>query len=359
MNFVKERNLIVCYDYDMRLGAWNITTGVFIGKSGRPIKSVPSCFSYNNLPQIYSVRNYAELNTSAYLASMIRLFRDWKTTYQWVYNEVIGTRFEQLISLNLIPYERNIFNHDLVLTKDVVNYLKQEEYGVYNTYNVNNFLAKTKYQAYLNTIPKWTHDVFFRLIANGDLPFDYIKAALNRAIKEHIGAFTGEENTYSAKDMMTKVIRNYYTISMAIYNKVEVTPNFLSKYAILRYIDDEYKKTHYNDVLKKNNDLPWLYYENDIFVVRPIITKEAFHDEAAAQHNCVERMYMERVYNKQTHIVTVRKKADPENAFITCEVGNNGQIIQYLAKFNRQPTGTDTIKFRTEYQAHLCLANKK
>lgn len=359
MNFVKERNLIVCYDYDMRLGAWNITTGAFIGKSGRPIKSVPSCFSYNNLPQIYSVRNYVELNTSAYLAAMIRLFRDWKASYQWDYNEVIGARFEQLISLNLIPNERSIFNHDLILTKDVVNYLKQEAYGVYNTRNVNNFLAKTRHQAYLNTIPKWAHEVFFRLIVNNDLPLDYIKTALSRAIKEHIGAFTGKEDSYSAKDMMTDVIHNYYTISMTIYNKVEVTPNFLSKYAILRYIGDEYKKTHYNDVLKKNNDLPWLYYENDVFTVRPIITKEAFHDEANAQHNCVERMYMERVYNKQTHVVAVRKKADPENAFITCEVDNNGQIIQYLARFNRQPAETNAIKFRTEYQAHLRSANKE
>jgi hypothetical protein len=70
-------------------------------------------------------------------------------------------------------------------------------------------------------------------------------------------------------------------------------------------------------------------------------------------------MYMERVYNKQTHVVAVRRKADLENAFITCEVDNNGQIIQYLARFNRQPAETDAIKFRTEYQAHLCSANKE
>lgn len=359
MNFVKERNLIVCYDYDMRLGAWNITTGMFIGKSGRPIKSIPSCFAYSNLPQVYSMRDYIDANTSIYLGGMIRLFRDWKATYQWNYNEVIGARFEQLISLNLIPYDRSIFNRDLILTKDVVNHLKEEARGIYATHEVNNFLAKTRHQAYLNTIPKWAHEVFIHLITDGGLPSDYIKTALNRALKEHIGAYAGEEGSYSAKNEMVKVIRGYYTLSMAMYGKVEVTPNFLSKYAILCYIESEYKKAHYNDVLKQNNDLPWLYYENDNFIVRPIVTKEAFHDEATAQSNCVERMYMERVYNKQTHVVTVRRKADPENAFITCEVDNNGQIIQYLARFNRQPTGTDAIKFRTEYQAHLCLVNKE
>ena len=50
MNFVKERNFIVAYYCGEKQGAWDIISGQFIGKSGKPVKSVPSCFTYNNLP---------------------------------------------------------------------------------------------------------------------------------------------------------------------------------------------------------------------------------------------------------------------------------------------------------------------
>ena len=50
MEFRKERNFIVAYDGVIKMGAWDISNGSFIGKSGKPVKNVPSCFTYRNLP---------------------------------------------------------------------------------------------------------------------------------------------------------------------------------------------------------------------------------------------------------------------------------------------------------------------
>lgn len=354
MEFIKERNLIVCYEDNMRLGAWDITTGNYIGKSGRSVQKAPACFNYNKLP---SIRYTADEDYSKYLAHAIYCYRSWISD-RYEYNEIIGKRFEQLISVGLFPLNRRDLNYEIKLNKNIIKYLKENNQGLYDYNGVINYNIENQYKDYIESIPDWAKSIFYTLMRE-ELPFNYVKTALNRALNEKIYAFSGEPGSYNGNNLIVNVITKYYKMNMEMYKKVEVIPNLLSKYAILRNLYEEYKKAHYNDVLKKNNDLPWLYYENDVFVVRPIITKEGFHDEAAAQNNCVERMYMERVYNKQTHIVTVRRKANPENAFITCEVSNDGQIIQYLGRFNRWPTETDAVKFRTEYQTHLCLANKE
>ena len=112
-------------------------------------------------------------------------------------------------------------------------------------------------------------------------------------------------------------------------------------------------KNHYNDGLKKHNDLSWLYYENDKFIVKPLLTKEEFHAETQAQHNCVERIYMERVFNGVTHIVVVRKKDQPDTSLITCEVSNDRNIIQYLKAWNNRCHEQDECDFQEEYATYL------
>lgn len=56
------------------------------------------------------------------------------------------------------------------------------------------------------------------------------------------------------------------------------------------------KKDELNNLhIKKNNDNEKLYYENDKVIIRPLLSIDAFHDEAQKQNNCIERIYMERV----------------------------------------------------------------
>ena len=105
--------------------------------------------------------------------------------------------------------------------------------------------------------------------------------------------------------------------------------------------------------IKKYNDLPWLYYENDEYFVRPLISAQEFHDEATQQNNCVERLYMEEVAKNGTHIVVLRRKSSPSQSFITVEVdGCDKRVVQYLAKNNANPPA-EVEPFMRAYKEHL------
>lgn len=346
MNFVKERNFIVAYDYSLKVGAWDITTGQFIGKSGKPVKSVPSCFTFRNLP---SWRG----NGDEDLAYAIYWYR---THFSDNYTNVMGAHFEQLLSLGLFPDNTSSLCNELNLNKRIVEYLKENNQSYYNSTKVTRYLTLIQHEQYIHTLPDWAKEVFSALVSY-DIPIDYIKTALNRVIHEHVDAFYKDE--YRVGGAISDILKDYYNISMRLFNKVEVEKNFLSKYAILKYLAEEYKNKHYNEELKKNNDKPWLYYENETFIVKPILTKEDFHIEGEAQRNCVERLYMKKVYNGETHVVTVRRKSNPDKSCITCEVSNDGRIWQYLAYCNATPKEQDAKNFRTEYAQHLSKNYKK
>lgn len=347
MEFRKERNFIVVYDGIIKLGAWNISNGTFIGKSGKPVKTVPSCFAYKNLPCGYD-RN----TDSALFGSAIRCFREWQSMYDFRYTNSRGNRLEQLISVGLLPTNVYDLDNTTSLTKDLVTYIKENNRGFFNKSTVNNFLAEKKYSEFLEGKPEWVKEVFRRLI--GDLPYDYLKTILNRAIHEHLDSFY---NCYHTSEII-HLIRNYYEICIMLYGKVEIKPNILSNYAHLRYLEKEYKDTHYNERLEAHNNKSWLYFENETFMVRPLLTKDEFHNEGERQNNCVERMYMEEVYDRKTHVVVVRRKSDPEKNYITCEVSNDGKIIQYLKKNNSRNIENDAIDFKELYERHLATVTK-
>ena len=345
MEFRKERNFIVAYDGVIKLGAWDISSGSFIGKSGKPVKTVPSCFTYKNLPSWRRGTN--DLAYAIY----------WYRTHLYNnYTNIMGAHFEQLLSLGLFPSSTLSLYDKPNLNKKIVEYLKEENNSYYDSVKVARYLTLTQYEQYINTLPDWAKEVFSDLL-RANIPADYIKTALNRAILEHVDAFY--RNQYVLSSSIINVLKDYYDISMKLFNKVEVEKNFLSKYAVLKYLAEEYKNKHYNEELVRNNDKSWLYYENETFIVKPILTKEDFHKEAEAQHNCVERLYMEKVYKGETHIVTVRRKSDPDKSYITCEVSDDGRIWQYLARCNETPKEQSAKNFRAEYANHLNKNYKK
>ena len=84
-------------------------------------------------------------------------------------------------------------------------------------------------------------------------------------------------------------------------------------------------------------------------------TTDDFQREADNQHNCVFSIYLPQVVEGKTHVVFVRRKDALDKSVITCEV-RNGQIIQFLEKYNRRPTDDELRAFRDAYQRHLAVA---
>ena len=145
----------------------------------------------------------------------------------------------------------------------------------------------------------------------------------------------------------------YYKKCMELYGAVQVKPNLLANYANICYLYEQYKDKTYNEQLVKNNDKPFLYFQFGDYEARPILSREGFHEEGENQSNCVERIYMRKVYEGETYIVTVRKISNPNKSLVTCEVNLNHNIIQYLGFANQRVYDLDLIAFKNAYAEHL------
>lgn len=347
MDFRKERNFIVAYEFGTMQGKWDITSGQFIGKSGKPVKSVPHAFVYNNLPSYRREGNE--------LGYIIRKYREWLSD-SWRgyhYTTQRGIRLEQLISLNLYPSEFSDLDDTTALDRPLVAYLVEHCNSCYSAGRVRRYLNEKKYAALLEDKPEWYQEVFNRLMLNGNdsLPYDYVKNMLNRCMNEKVNHFFS--SSYDTVNRLTNIINDYYRICNTLYGSVKINPNVLSNMGHLYALEQEWKDKHYNEVLNTNNNCPWLYYEDETYIIRPILTREGFHAEGESQHNCVERLYMEKVYKGQTHVVTVRKKANPNKSYITCEVTNDGSIWQYLLACNSSPRDSADIALKKTYAEHI------
>lgn len=348
MNFTKERNFIVAYDYDGKCaGQWNILTGEFIGKSGKVVRSVPSAFVYNNICQYRPIYPSSEFYSYA-----IYLYRSESTQN---YTPARAARFESLISVGLYPDSFCDLDSNVKLSKDLVQYLADNNHHCFSSTMVNRYVIERDNKDFLENRPQWFIDAFYNTI--NELPHDYVKSFLNRALLEHVDSYLAEQgHEYYVSSYMSGLVRNYYKKCHAMYGQVKIQPNILSNYAHILYLYEEYSKTHYDEILQKMNDVSALYFQSGNYMVRPLLTKKDFHDEATYQNNCVERLYMNKVYSGYTHVVVVRNVNNPDTPLVTCEVSNDGEIIQYLGRFNSSIRSADTpelYNFRTLYQSHL------
>lgn len=96
-----------------------------------------------------------------------------------------------------------------------------------------------------------------------------------------------------------------------------------------------------------------LFFEDENFTVIIPTTAGDFKKEADYQQNCVFRMYYPKVKNCETHVVFIRRKDNVNTPYITCEIGNNGKIIQYLGRFNQYVTDDNALAFKENYQHFL------
>ena len=97
-----------------------------------------------------------------------------------------------------------------------------------------------------------------------------------------------------------------------------------------------------------------LFFEDENFTILIPTTAKEFKNEADYQRNCVFNLYYPKVRECKTHVVFVRKKSNIDTPFITCEVNNQGKIIQFLGRFNQSVADNEqAMFFRYNYEKHL------
>ena len=334
MEYRKESHYIVAYDNENKYrGKWNILTNEFIGIKGSVVKTKPVGFG-----DLYVGHMDEPLRSAYYFLRQPRVFQS-----------EYAPRVEEIISVGLTiarDYLTPMYflDDNDRLNKKLVTYLKEHYNGVYSHENLISYRAYTRYGNFLNTCGEnkdWALGVLRRL--DPEVPIDFAQSMIKRAIAEKIFFTTSYFNT---------TIEDWYKMSKIMGFSLEVKPNILTNFTILQWTFEQYKNAHYDEAIQAHNNKHWLYYDNDEYVVIPLLSKKDFHDEAVAQDNCVERLYMERVANGNTHVVSIRKKSAPDTPYITCEVTNEGGIIQYRLSHNRSTSGKDS-EFRYTYQIYL------
>ena len=136
MDFVKERNFIVAYENGTYQAKWDILTGHYYGKSGKAVHGTPHAFIYDNLAQTWQKQ----------VSGYVRFYREWfQNDMRTHYTQKRGARYEQLISLWLRPSRIRDLDSSTKLTKDLVNYLVENNNGVYSSDKVNLYLKKKQY----------------------------------------------------------------------------------------------------------------------------------------------------------------------------------------------------------------------
>lgn len=342
MEYRKERNLFIAMDGDKVKGQYDSATGIYYGAKGTPIKTMPGAFK----DSIYSY-----------------IF----TSHQWIISHVTDetltralNRWECLASLGLYTTDHDILtdaDYDFpVLKKGLVNYIK--EHSDFSCYSEE---LRKKYELSINC-PEYNmltedtltvvNQVLFDDTIDIHVPDEWlIKAMLKFQLDDlsYIGI-----RPWS----LVEYLNDYYKQCIALSIEPTITKNMFTTMGHTAHLYENYKKANMNNTIKQFNDIPELYYENDTYIVRPLLSTEEFHEEAEAQHNCVERLYMERVADGNTHVVTVRKKDTPTQSLITCEISNDFRIIQYYTKYNRIPVGQD-IQFKKELIQYLSSLSQK
>ena len=339
MEYRKENHFIVAYEGEKLKGKWDIVNNQYVGVKGGILKQKSPAFTTEN------IRTMDNVLRSAYI------FMGYADRWN-PFTEKHGQRIEEIISVGLAIQSdwalwRDFLSDKNKLTKEYVQFIKDNFNGVYCRSCVSGFRIYKDFTGLINKCgdkKDWAMETIRSI--HDYVPHDFIEGMILRAIHEKVFV---SKRAYD----FANLINNWYDYIAYMGDKLEVKHNILTNYTILQWIYNEYKTAHYDEKLQSNNDLPWLYFEDSNYTVFPLLSRADFHKEAEAQQNCVERMYMDSVAEGHTHVVAVRLKTNPDAPYITCEVDNNGRIVQYLLRFNHYPQNINDCEFKTKYAVHL------
>lgn len=356
----KEKNLIkfladgkkVPYTFD-------VNTGIFYGLKNQPIKNYPANFKT-------WVRQNS--NESAIIYLLNKMF-DYPYNYKNNWKDItLGELvnyvdlFKCMDKLDSIGYNTELVNCDTTIIKFVNSHFKKFTKAIKENPNLdmrdfyNNYVKEAwREENKLTPNEHLTEEMIQLMYVNKNkYPIDkvsYVAYYLSHGLFEFFEVRT-DDYYYSTNGIFDK-INKYFEYCDFLGVKPTKDDFYRSYINVCRTykmrkmeVDDNTLKKHYEKYLMLN-------FENENFkVVIPKTTKD-FENEANAQHNCVYSIYFPYVLKGNTNVVFIRRKDDINNSLITCEVDNDGDIIQYLKKYNSNELTEEEKEFKKLYQTHL------
>lgn len=357
MSITKEKQML--YFYTTRSEkpyAYNINTLEFFGLLGKPIKKVPT-------EVMYEIRNNQENNNVVKMLSYL--------TYDCVYKNrcfnttdaVVVKKLQFADRLQSVGYS---FHQDdiryIVNNTDVLNFLEKhfKKFVKYVAENRNNTINDFYQHLSKTMFFEENHIVIDEHFTQNMADFLYANCRNDNVLSHHCSdiVYLFKNGVYDflynvSTRNITSVLRTYFNYLDNLEWKITGN-NFIRSfveakraYELRKYEFDNKKIAEH-----QNGKINALSFEDDTFIVIVPMTSQEIITEGENQHNCVGRLYLPKVISKDTHIVFVRKKSDPMQSYVTCEVNNRGCIVQYLTTYNCRPDA-QASEFRAKYQEHL------
>lgn len=128
-------------------------------------------------------------------------------------------------------------------------------------------------------------------------------------------------------------------INMDLTKKSNLFPKNLMVMQATLSMQAKYKANELHEAAYKKqveNLTKWYSYEKDgLMIVVPKKVCDLIR-EGMEQHICVGQ-YVERVAKGRTHVVYIRQAANPEESYVTMEIGRNHDVVQVRGEYNRDP----------------------
>lgn len=335
----------------------DINTGILYGLKGFPVETYPSFVvkasneleNKSNENTIMIVKNFNIIrNRSDSYEYRIRMtLKDMQSTsILLLVDKIINATTR--VSLYEITYDdlKYIDAH----FADFVKYMKNE--NIYNGYNSS---AKVRYFYKWHTIEGLFQSYGLlnesQTVKNAMLPLlQDQKVTIEESkilvwyIRNQLETFFGERESNRCRHHL----ENYLNMCKDLNKPLEKKGNFLSVYNAtkrewqLRKIEIDAKKL--NEHYGKHSKV-W-EFETDKYCVRIPLNADDFIKEGEENQNCVAG-YADAVLAGRTYVCFIRKKENPDKAFITAEIVENynkhPMLRQFLLKGNRGVYGSEEL----------------
>lgn len=341
----KEKNLVYISIDGKGEYTFDINTGVLYGIRKKPIKTCPSTqaffgavrSAYNNMP-----------HGSNLLFVLSNIFKYSNAT---VYAGYVGAMkvADKIDALNIPNIYLNPSDHEEIDKhfKEFVEYYRQLNGA---SFIYRDFVKYVKFQEIRPSLgglaDLFTHDMYYS-----------IKEAIDDITIEELGVcayYLGRGKYWEYHGGNVRNLVNYILYCRCMEKKPQKVNNFMREYCETKQ-EYELRKTEFDNRKMAMNYAKhrkaWEFEYGDYTIVLPTCGQDIV-DEGRNMHHCVGR-YVDRVVNGDTYICFVRRKDTPNECYITCQVGTNGNIGQYFLAYDKYISSAEDKAFYNAFKEYL------
>lgn len=328
---------------------FDVNTGVFYGKKGNPIKTIPA---HHEISRAFS-------STNTQLGLTIARVMNWNgaearrlTRNDYIKAYIGADKVDGLalgVKLDYSPDDYEYINDNFTafvkyarecLANGDFDYRKQRRFRQWCAWEK----GKSALGQYAEHI---TEEMFNNMTDYGDRVYSTEEwgAIAYYLVRCKVWEY---HNHYCNK------IREYINWCRAIGKTPNRQNNFMREYIETKK-EYELRKIEFdNTALRRNYEekaKAFTFTFGNYSVVVPTCTKDII-DEGANMHHCVGG-YVDRVVRGDTYIVFVRRTDTPNECYITAQVETNGKLNQYFLAYDRYINSPEDIAFYNAFAEHL------